>query len=55
MSKVTITLEFDGKPSKEQVYSYIQELIADDSLNYDEQKSLCSCYEYQRLGACDHT
>jgi hypothetical protein len=34
MKKVTITLELETV-DKESVYSYIQSLIEDDSLNYD--------------------
>ena len=32
---VEITLEFDERPSKEDVYAYLMELIQDDSLRYD--------------------
>ncbi len=35
MSIVEITLEFDEKPTKQDVYAYLLECIEDDSLRYD--------------------
>ena len=39
MKKVIITLEFDDDDtSKENVYTYLKNLIEDDSLDYEEVK-----------------
>ena len=55
MAKVTITLEFDSKPTKEDIYTYLLNLMEDNALDYSETKSLCSCDQYDSIGACDHT
>jgi hypothetical protein len=34
-SVVTITLEFDHKPTQQDIYDYLKELMEDESLDYE--------------------